>query len=134
VEHFGNGVVGIALAVPPWLSAGQRVCIEMLYQPSVLESSDKEGRRLWLRSDFDESGVSHDGHHQMEYPQKTTLVVEHVHPVGDTGKSVGLTKVAFSDAVWRGQRPFDRVAFKGFRPTLERFWRAVATAQTWCST
>jgi len=104
-EHLGNGVVAVALAAAPWLSAGQRVCIEMLYPPLVLASFDKEGRRLWLRSDFDEAGVSHDGRYQMQYPKKTTLVVEHVRPVGDTGKSVGLAKVAFADAVWRGQPP-----------------------------
>ena len=133
-EHLGNGVVAVALAPAPWLSPGQRVCIEMLYPPSVLTSFDKEGRRLWLRSDFDGSGISYDGRFQMRYPQnRTTLVVEHVHPVGDTGKSVGLAKVAFADAVWRGQPPFDHVDFEGFRPTLERFWRAVATAQTWCT-
>jgi RNA-directed DNA polymerase len=133
-EHLGNGVVAVALAAAPWLSASQRVCIETLYPPSVLASFDAEGRRLWLRSDFDDAGLSHDGQYQMRYPQnKSTLVVEHVHPVGDKGKSVGLAKVAFADAVWRGQSPFDRVDFEGFRPTLERFWRAVATAQTWCS-
>jgi RNA-directed DNA polymerase len=133
-EHLGNGVVAVALVAAPWLSAGQRVCIEMLYPPSVLASFDNEGRRLWLRSDFDEAGLSHDGCYQMQYPQnKTTLVVEKVHPVGDTERSVGLSKVAFADAVWRGQHPFDHVDFEGFRPTLERFWRAAATAQTWCT-
>lgn len=133
-EHLGNGVVAVAVVAAPWLSAGQRVCIEMLYPPSVLASFDNEGRRLWLRSDFDEAGLSHDGCYQMQYPQnKTTLVVEKVHPVGDTERSVGLSKVAFADAVWRGQDPFDHVDFEGFRPTLERFWRAVATAQTWCT-
>ena len=39
----------------------------------------------------------------------------------------------FADAVWRRQPPFDQVDFEGSRPTLERFWRAVATAQTWCT-
>jgi hypothetical protein len=106
----------------------------MLYPPSVLASFHNEGRRLWLRSDFDEAGLNHDGCYQMQYPQnKTTLVVEKVHPVVDTERSVGLAKVAFADAVWRGQPPFDHVDFEGFRPTLERFWRAVATAQTWCT-
>lgn len=133
-EHLGDGVVALALAPAPWLAAGQRFCIEMLYLPSVLTSLDTEGRRVWLRSDFDQAGLSHDGGYQMAHPKnKTTLVVEHVHPVGDTGKSVGLAKVAFADAVWRGQSPFDHVDFEGFRPTIERFWRAVATAQTWCT-
>jgi len=45
--------------------------------------------------------------YQMQYPQnKTTLVVEHVHPVGDTGKSVGMAKVAFADAVVARAAPF----------------------------
>jgi hypothetical protein len=45
-EHLGNGVVAVALIAAPWLSAGQRVCIEMLYPPSVFASFDNEGRRL----------------------------------------------------------------------------------------
>jgi hypothetical protein len=99
----------------------------------VLQREDTNNRRVFVRDEFDGSGLSADGRYQMGFPRSTTLIVAGVHPTGNPQKSVGLAKVAFGEAVWLGQPPYEIVDFQGFRPTLERIWRAVATAQRWCS-
>ncbi len=131
-KHLGNGVVAVTLARPPWLSAGALYCIEMLHQPSTLSRTDSEGRRIFLREEFDESGITSDTQFRMRHPQKKTLIVEEVARVSD-GKSVGLGKVAFAEAVYGRASPYSSVDFEGFRPTLTRLWEAVAVAQTACS-
>ena len=131
--HLGNGAVAVVLAPPPWHPPGDPFCIELLYKREVLTREDSNGRRVFVRDEFDSSGLSRGGRFQMDHPRSTTLIVAHVHPVADPQKSVGLGKVAFGEAVWRGQAPYETVDFQGFRPTLERVWRATATAQRWCS-
>ncbi|HST33340.1 MAG TPA: reverse transcriptase domain-containing protein [Solirubrobacteraceae bacterium] len=133
-RHLGNGVVAVVLAPASWLEPSRPFCIEMLYPRNVLRLTEAAGRRVWLRDEFDESGLSRDGRHQMRYPRSRTLVVQDVYLVADEKSSVGLGKFAFGDAVWRGQAPYDNVDFAGFRPTLDRLWRAVASAQAWSAT
>ena len=132
-SHLGNGVVAVALAPAPWLGETKNFCIEMLYPRDILRREDADGRRLFLRDEFDEEGVSRDGRFRMAHPRSKTLVVAKVHPVDDPTVSVGLAKVAFADAIWRRQAPYESVDFSGFEPTLRRIWKAVATAQQWCA-
>jgi RNA-directed DNA polymerase len=131
-RHLGNGVVAVALARPPWLTEDDPFCIEMLHLPSTLARADKSDRRIFLRSEFDADGVSHNKQFTMRHPRKRTLVVEDVDRVSD-GKSVGLAKAAFAQAVYGRVEPYAFVDFEGFRATLERLWRAIAAAQTACS-
>jgi len=132
-QHLGNGVVAMALAPPAWLPQGDQYCIELLYPREVLQREDGNRRRLFLRDEFDKSGLSNDGRHQMDHPSSTTLIVHKVHLTDDERTSVALGKVAFAESVWRNQAPYMSVDFRGFRPTLERMWRALAAAQQWCS-
>lgn len=130
-NHLGNGVVAVALAAPPWLSRDAPFCIEMLHSPETLGFTNDDDRRIFLRSEFDEHGVTQDRRFKMRYPKKRTLIVEQVDRVAD-GKSVGLGKVAFANAVYGQVAPYTYVDFDGFRPTLSRLWRAIAEAQTAC--
>jgi RNA-directed DNA polymerase len=132
-RHLGNGVVAVALAPAPWLSGTEPFSIEMLHRPETLARVDANGRRVFLRNEFDQTGRSRDGKFQMRHPASSTLVVSDVYPVSDPDASVALGKVAVAQAVWRGEPPYEQVDFGGFRPTLERIWRAVASAQRWCT-
>ena len=131
--HLGNGVVAVALAPPAWITGDAQYCIELLYERSVLERQDTFGRRIFTRDEFDDAGLSSDAQYQMEHPRSTTLVVSSVHRVERPDESVALSKVAFGEAIWRAQTPYETVEFGGFRPTLARIWQAVATAQRWCT-
>lgn len=132
-QHLGNGVVAVVLAPSPWILFGSPFCIEMLHEPEVLRRHDAEGRRVFLRQEFDAAGTSIDGQYEMEHPQRSTLVVDKVHPTGKRDESVAVGKVAFAEAVWRAQKPYTSVDFRGFRPTIDRLWQAVAAAQPWCA-
>jgi RNA-directed DNA polymerase len=131
-KHLGNAVVAVVIAAAPW-TTDERFCIEMLYPQEVLRRENADGRRIFLRSEFDEAGTSEDGTLRMAYPKRKTLVVEKVHPTAGPSRSLALDKVAFSEAVFAGRPPYQMVDFSGFRPTLERIWLAVASAQRWCA-
>jgi len=78
-KNWGNGVVSVALASPPWRES-QGVCIELLYENAVLQRTDTKGRRLFLAEEFDRNN----GHHLTDKyttpnPGGPTLVRESVH-------------------------------------------------------
>lgn len=130
-KHLGNGVIAMTLARPPWIGDDKPFCIEMLHRPETL-CLDDEGRRVFLRSEFDDNGENADKQTKMRFPKKSTLVVEHVDRITD-GRSVALSKTAFAEAVYGQRAPYSSIDFEGFRPTFERIWKAVAVAQTACS-
>ncbi len=124
-KNWGNGVAALALVPPPWRDPDAAVCVEMLHDQDVLQRTDSEGRRVFLLEEFDR--VS--GHHESRRyttpnPQNRTLVREVVHEI-ETGRSVGLAKVAFADAVKAKAEPFQSVSFEGFRATFELIRQAV---------
>ncbi len=131
-RHLGNGVVAMTLARPHWIGENEPYCVELLHRRETLMRLDDEQRRVFVRSEFDNDGESFDKQFKMRYPQKSTLVVQHVDRVAD-GASVALSKTAFAEAVYGSRAPYGSVDFEGFRPTLERLWKAVAVAQTACS-
>lgn len=120
----GNGVVAAALVEPNFRTGP--LCIEMLYPDAVLAIRDAEGRRIYLRSEFDE----HTGHHHSEQcsianPKSETLVREDVHEFG-SGRPLALSKTAFANEVEQREAPFDVDSFDGFRPTLEMLRNAAS--------
>ena len=131
--HLGNAVVAVTIAPPSWIQPGEPFCIEMLYPLEVLHRVDEHGRRVFLRSEFDREGNSDDGLARMDYPQSDALVVAKVHSATDPSRSLALSKVDFGEEVFAARAPYDIVDFSGFRPTLERIWIAIATAQRWCT-
>jgi RNA-directed DNA polymerase len=119
----GNRVVVAALVVPEFRS--EPLCIEMLYVDEDLKRRDGQGRRLYLRSEFD----PRTGHHATEpcsipNPRIKTLVCDEVFPYGDDN-NIALGKRAFADMVLNRVEPFDGVSFEGFRPTLAMLLQAV---------
>lgn len=130
--HLGNGVIAMNIAPPPWMNATDPFCVEMLHRPETLCRMTDEGRRVFLRSEFNDKGQSEDGQYKMLYPAKGTLIVEKVERIDD-GASVVLSKFDFATKVSSAVKPYESVDFGGFRPTLERLSNAVAVAQTACS-
>jgi RNA-directed DNA polymerase len=125
-KDWGNGVVAVALAPPPW--RGSTVCVEMLYPDDVLERTDSNGRRLYLAEEFDDQSGAHRDHERFApNPQNRALVREHVFLMkGNT--SVGLSKMDFADAIVEKREPFADIDFEGFRPTFEILREAVQAA------
>lgn len=112
----GNGVFGAALVRPPFREGP--FCIEMLYQDVDLNRRDADGRRVYLRGEFDEKT----GHHPTEACsvaniKNTTLVRDDVYEFG-TERSLAMSKSQFAAAVASQTAPYDDVSFDGFRPTF----------------
>lgn len=99
----------------------------MLYESEVLQRTDAQGRRLFLREEFDaESGV----HQSSQYttpPNNTALVRGSVFEIASRA-SVSLSKADFAHAVLEQCPPFSEVGFEGFRPTFEVLQEAVREA------
>lgn len=129
-KDWGNGVVAVVLVG----SGSDRLCIEMLHGAEAREAKDKEGRRLFLRSEFNPlSGLHSSRRYFAPYPKNKTLVRELVFPVGgeDQGPeedSVALSKIAFAEAVATGAGEFSDIDFEGFRLTFETIQEAVTAA------
>lgn len=125
-RDWGNEVAAVALVHPEWRDSAKPLSVEMLYDDETLRRRDSSGRRLYLASEFDRRS----GHHETELvttpnPSAKTLVREDVHEVG-TRQSVGLSKLAFAQAIASGTPPFEHVSFEGFRPTFAAIEEATA--------
>jgi len=113
----GNGVFGAALIRPSFRDGP--FCIEMLYPDTDLDRRDQDGRRVYLRSEFDDQT----GHHLKENCSvaninNKTLVRDDVYEFG-TGRSLAMSKSQFAEAVATRTTPYDGVSFDGFAPTFE---------------
>lgn len=127
-EHLGNGVVLMALPVPGHRELEEDVCVEMTYPKDVLRLTDAEGRRLFLREEFDNrTGLDESGEFNIPNVRKTGLVAEQVTRIRDK-TPVGLTKTDFASAVTSGADPYEKVDFECFRPLFDQIRDALDTA------
>jgi RNA-directed DNA polymerase len=113
----GNGVAAASIVTPTGRS--EPLCIEMLYPDSDLLRPTAEGRRIYLRSEFD----PRTGHHISENcsvadRKRDSLVRDDVYEFG-TQRSLSLPKADFAQAVYERAAPFSKMGFEGFRPTFE---------------
>lgn len=130
-RDWGNGVVAVSLAPPPWRTSGERICIEMLHPADVLEKQTADGRRVFLSEEFSERSSQHKSG-AFNTPKAVRhkdgpLVVEPVIPIGSEA-SVSLSKMDFASKVKEDVDPFAGLTFDGFRPTFERIEHAARIA------
>lgn len=123
-KHWGNGVVAVALTS----TAGQPVCIELLHEREVLERTDQRGRRVFLKSEFNErTGLHEAGPYVTPNPKSGALIPGEVYDK-NSGESVALSKQDFSKAIYDRAEPFQDVIFEGFRDTFRIIVEAVHEA------
>ncbi len=116
-KGWGNGVFSLVIPVPPFRTPGERLCIELLYPDDDLRRVDPAGRRIYLRSEFE------DGKHKSEpvyCPDfaKNTLVVSQALDWGSR-ENRALTKVDFARHILLAQGAFSGITFEGFRGVFE---------------
>jgi RNA-directed DNA polymerase len=125
VLNWGNGVYSWAIPPPSFRDANSPVCIEMLYGDAVLRLTNENGKRVYLKSEFDRESGSHlakeDVHRTI--PKSQTLIAEDVY----RGKQkVSLGKREFADMIRERCSPYESVSFEGFESifeTLDRIQR-----------
>jgi RNA-directed DNA polymerase len=125
-RNHGNRVGAVAARHPDWRDDSAPLCIEMLYQDADLQKLDANGRRIYLRGEFN----TKTGFHRTEavntpHPKNKTLVCDEVYKHGSED-NLALSKIRFAEAIETGTPPYDDVDFEGFRPTFEAIRDLVA--------
>jgi RNA-directed DNA polymerase len=118
-RDYGKRVGAMAIRHPAWRDPNEGICIEMLYRDEDLKRPDDQGRRVYLRSEFNPRNGFHKTENVLTLnPKSKTLVREEVLD-RTTGDSVGLAKTDFAAYIETKMPPFDAFEFEGFRPTFE---------------
>jgi RNA-directed DNA polymerase len=120
-KHWANRVYSVAVPIPKHRANNDRVCIEMYYQDNDLRLADDQGRRLFLREEFNDKGFTYDGKLKMENPKTQKLVVEETIYKLDTQDSVGLAKGAFASNIFNKISPFHSIDFEPFAEIFDVF-------------
>jgi RNA-directed DNA polymerase len=126
-KNWGSGVLSLAIVPPTWRSDERLVCIEMLFEDSLLMRVNGDGRRVFLATEFDpRAGHHQDGIHTTPHPGLRPLVAEEVFAIGTEG-TVNVSKSDFAEAVAQGSHPYADASFEGFRGTFELVREAIAS-------
>jgi len=130
-KDWGNNVIAVSIAPPVFREDDEKLCIELLHDDGVLQRKNDEGRRVFLRTEFDpESGRHEDGTCYTPHAgNKGALVIEQVRSFDSEAKSLALAKIDFANAVESRQPPYEELDFSGFAPTFERIRAALAAAR-----
>ncbi|HWM54982.1 MAG TPA: reverse transcriptase domain-containing protein [Solirubrobacterales bacterium] len=128
-EELGSKVVAVGLAHPPWRGEYEPRCIELLYENSVLETKDEDGRRVYRMAEFHETTSIHESE-SCVVPHsgrgKEHLIAPEVFQVG-TNAQVARSKAAFARAIEVEPESFPTLSFEGFRPTFDRITVALTS-------
>jgi len=117
VKDWGNGVFSWAIPPPAYRKPQEPICIEMLYPDEILRLRDAEGRRLYLKSEFEQgSGFLAEEEVHCTNIKSRSLVVEEVYK---GYQKVSLSKIAFAEMIKARQPPFQAISFEGFKSIFE---------------
>ncbi len=119
-KDHGNNVFSLVIPTPSFRKNNE-ACIEYYYQDEDLMLKDENGRRIYLRSEFDEKN----GTHRTEtgvvclHPKKKTLIVDS--DVIDVAqkKNIAMAKCEFAKNIKEAIKPFDGVNFDEFSKVFE---------------
>lgn len=101
-KYWHNRVYSFAIPIPAHRSGMSEVCIEMYYSDEELTRLDKNGRRLFLRDEFDPEGVHKTNGKLFNRHHKTkTLVLDAEVIDSDQRRNVALPKRDFASYVFR---------------------------------
>ena len=124
-KMWRNDVYSVVLPVPPHRTGDPEISIELLYTDTDLTTSDKDGRRIFLSTEFSKpagrlivdpmisttSGVIKS--------KSTSMKVIDGEVYNEKGESLALTKDAFADNVEKGKPGFESFDIEGFKPLFE---------------
>jgi RNA-directed DNA polymerase len=121
VKDWGHGVFSSAIPVPTYRKSEEPICVEMLYPDEILHLEDAEGRRLYLKSEFNQES----GYHLTEevhyiHPKRESLVAEDVYK---GHQKASLSKTQFAEMVKARAAPFKLISFEGFKEIFDMLTR-----------
>lgn len=116
-REWGNSVFSMKLPVID--ESQQDICIELYYDKEELCRSSQEGRRLFLRDEFDnKNGLCANKPYYTTRPKSTSLIVDPVYDF-NSGNNVALSKSDFADKVFTEEEPYAEISFENFHKIFE---------------
>jgi RNA-directed DNA polymerase len=114
-KDWGSNVFSLVLPSPPHRAADAPLCIEMLYPDSVLQTPNGQQLRIFLRSEFEQSGFHKTGQYVSTRKGGSLVVDDDVYDLAR--RKVALSKDGFCKHV---ESLGALVDFSGFEPFFER--------------
>jgi hypothetical protein len=141
-KHWGNNVYSLALPVPEHRAAQSLISIEMYYTDEEICTPDKEGRRLYLSSEFNPATGKHVRDRYISIGQRGKLPPANSGLIriidsdvfGAEDKNIALPKAAFAACVAAGSEAFAKIDFSPFRQllsTIEKIVHSATEADLW---
>ncbi|MGH9958521.1 MAG: hypothetical protein ACREBC_15540 [Pyrinomonadaceae bacterium] len=118
VKDWGNRVCSFAIPVPKHREERESTCIELYYKDDDLLKKDADGRRLFLRSEFDDRGFHKTEQLVLQNPQDKSLISERVMD-GQAKRNVALSKTKYAKLIEVQTAPFDVIDFSAFETIFE---------------
>ena len=121
-KYWGDNVYSVLLPKPKHRQF-EEICIEHYYTDEDIQIKDKNGRRLFLSSEFDKVTAKHltedliytnKNYLQSKYPRIIDYVLD-----PNTGKNKALSKNSFADNILNKDTLFLKVNFENFRILFE---------------
>lgn len=133
-----NNVYKFNIPTPSHRNDGDMISIEHCFTDAALQTTDKNGRRIFLSGDFKSNGISTDGqfvcHHKLgknplEILDGSGTKKVYSVPSNDTTKNYALTKDDFVQHIIDKDSGYENFSFEGFRPILEMIRTIVTDAK-----
>ncbi len=129
IKDFGNNVYAMSLPIPSFRVYNKRgISIEFLYEDNDLKKLDKNGRRLYISSEFDKNGrleankcVGVKNNEKIKnYISKEQEKIKDNDVIDIEGNSLALTKEEYASNILDQIPPFDKMNFDAFKPVFDR--------------
>lgn len=120
IKRWSDHVYSLAIPIPRGRVGADRACIEMYYPDEDLKKAAADGRRMFLRSEFDHNGFHSSGRFVDPQPRSLALVADKVLDTA-TKTSAALSKAAFAEAIGYRTPPFDQMNFDAFGDIFDLF-------------
>jgi len=129
-KSWGNNVYSFAIPIPEHRLNQESISIEFYFTDNELHTFNKDGRRLFLTSEFIEQSGKHKDDpklsvgdrgvlHNYASVEKSKIIDSEV--FNEFSKNVALTKSDFADAIANDIKPFSSFDFSAFDNILEIF-------------
>lgn len=119
-QNWGNNVFSMMLPIPEHRATNKEITIELYYTDEELKTLDKNGRRLFLNSEFDKKS----GRHldidcnclELNKIKLSELEIIDSKVYNRKRENIALPKSDFAKYVLNGEKGFDNFDFSNFRP------------------
>lgn len=117
IHNWGNNVYSLIMPTPPNREEGA-FCVELYYNDDILNSKDKNGRKIYLRKDFNVRNGFHvrDNVFFLKSGSKKSLIIDDNVIDKESGDNVALSKTDFAAQIHNKTYPFDKINFDSFEP------------------